>query len=424
MVSFKSTEMKEKLKSWDIYIERHIEKEALAVEDDGIYLSRGLFPKEGTASGLINWGLYFAWSDLYRICNTENELIDELTAFNLHILKERILPDASTVGTKPTLALSLLLRILTEIGFWEPRLINEPGYLHSEYLTILDEISEVGDFSWIRDILPLHLVRYAINTTGFKDAVKLVRNIEEEKNKVKEEISFSLGKATSALEQDKKTYLDKFSSFTKERISEAKLENDRLTSTLNEINKSKNGIDEIRKSLLKYHSEYNFVGLYDGFKRLKEDKDKELDSINEYYHIAMIVAIILPLFTIGAHLLYPDFVKGKGWIEWLSWGSPFAAIELLILYYARVMYSEVKSIKAQLVQINLRGSLCQFIEAYMDYRSKVKDKDGKVSDTALDKFDSVIFSAIQMDGDNIPSAFDGVSAIAELAGKIIAKGKL
>ncbi|CAI0846310.1 Uncharacterised protein [Serratia quinivorans] len=423
MASFKSEELKYKVEALNSYIEKNIKKNALEIDGEGVYLSRGIFPKDHSLNDLIEWGLYFAWCDFYRVYESESEYIDELTAFNLKHLQMRILPDVDSIDKKLTLALLLLLRVMTEIEFWEPMLVNNPGYLHSEYLTVLEDKSSAGDFAWVRDILPTHLVRYAISTTRFRDTVNLAKNIEIEKDKAKDEIAISLGRVTSAIEQDKNDFIKDVVKTVSAATNEAREEEVKLRKALNDINQSKSGIEEIRTSLMAYRSEYNFVGLYNGFKRLKDDKDKELRLITVFYNLAMFFAVALPLFTIVMRIKYPGFFMGKDWIEWLSFGAPFAAVEGLVLYYARLMYSEIKSIKTQLVQINLKGSLCQFIEAYMDYRNKIKNEDGVVIDTALDKFDSVIFSAIQMDSDNIPGAFDGVSAIAELAGKIIAKGK-
>ncbi|MFS7187888.1 hypothetical protein AB6848_20685 [Serratia proteamaculans] len=423
MASFESTELQDKLNSCDAYINRYIKVNALAVEESGMYLGRGQCPKGGALKDLIDWGLYFSWHDFYKIYLSRSEGIDELTAYNLSHLNNRIIPDGLGVENNPAQALTSLLRVLTEIEFWEPTLLNEPAYLQSEYLSTLQKETNIDHLAWIRDILPLQLVRYAINTTGFKDAVVLVKNIEDEKVKAKEEISFSLGKATSTLEQEVSKRLGELGDFSREITSEAKREKEELELSLGEIKKSKEGIDEIKNSLLKYHSEYNFVGLYDGFKKIKESKEEEIKGVERNYHIFMRLAILIPLVAIVFHSQLSAMFNSDKVITWLSFLAPFAALEGILLYYARVYYSEVNSIKTQLVQINLRGSLCQFIESYMDYRKRLKNESGELNDTALDKFDSLIFSTIQTQGGNIPGALDGVEAIANLAGKVIAKSR-
>ena len=84
----------------------------------------------------------------------------------------------------------------------------------------------------------------------------------------------------------------------------------------------------------------------------------------------------------------------------------------------RLYYSEVKTLNTQLLQIDHRLSLCEFIHDYIE--KKNADKDNKQS---WDLFESLIFSPIQVASDNIPSIIDGANAVADLAGKIISKSK-
>nr|EIX1665360.1 hypothetical protein [Cronobacter sakazakii] len=96
---------------------------------------------------------------------------------------------------------------------------------------------------------------------------------------------------------------------------------------------------------------------------------------------------------------------------------PFFTIEMILIYFFRLSYLEAKSIRTQLVQIELRLSLCAFIDGYVEYRKKNNTNVEKV----LDCFDSLIFSPIQTNENNIPAMFDGVEALAGLADKVIKK---
>jgi hypothetical protein len=89
---------------------------------------------------------------------------------------------------------------------------------------------------------------------------------------------------------------------------------------------------------------------------------------------------------------------------------PVFSITFILIYYFRVALQNHNSIKAQLSQIELRKTLCQFIQSYSDYSTKIKKEDPE----SLSKFESIIFSSIITNGDNIPSTFDGLEQVVKL----------
>lgn len=95
-----------------------------------------------------------------------------------------------------------------------------------------------------------------------------------------------------------------------------------------------------------------------------------------------------------------------------DWIKLIPGISLLFIsiYYFRISLANVNSIKAQMIQISLRMSLCQFIENYTKFSSKV-NADNK---DLLTKFEDVIFSNIMPNAEKIPSTFDGVEQLAKL----------
>ncbi|CAI0904234.1 Uncharacterised protein [Serratia quinivorans] len=365
----------------------------------------------------------FAWGDFYSRFNNDMAMLDAHTVFNRKTIGEMVAFSADKARNDMTLFLSNLLRVMKEVNFWE----GSVGVFYSrdDVLTKLANEYTRSDyqFTWIRDTLQISMAKFVLESSGFQDALKLVSNLSSETEKLHEQLIRGSGEINGNVESAKVTIGKDFDVKKDELMTFLNNKEEEVKSVLSDINSNLSGINEISDRLSSYHSEFNFVGLYAGFKELKKVKDEELDSAKDSYHLAMVVAIILPLLSIGIHILFPQLVNGKTLVEWVSWAAPFAAVELLILYYARVIYSEVKSLRTQLVQINLRGALCQFIEEYMNYRKKIKNEKGELNDAALDKFDSLIFSAIQMDSDNIPGALDGINAIAELAGKVLAKGK-
>ncbi|MEQ9875949.1 hypothetical protein ABRP91_19170 [Pectobacterium brasiliense] len=166
-------------------------------------------------------------------------------------------------------------------------------------------------------------------------------------------------------------------------------------------------MEELKATLEKQTTAFNFVGLYFGFDDLSNKK--KIESRNSlFFTLALGVLVLLP-FGIDALLVY------KGVINFDSILSLFSVIPLLTLtfifiYYFRVSLSNYTSIKAQVDQIELRKTLCQFIQKYSEYAKEMKANDGN----SLDKFESIIFSNIMPSEDKIPSTFDGIEQIAKL----------
>lgn len=168
-------------------------------------------------------------------------------------------------------------------------------------------------------------------------------------------------------------------------------------------------IEELKKNIENIKSEYNFVGLVDGFKNIRSKKQEE--SQNTYCGI-MVCGLFMIMTPIVIALLasIPSKIAANDYISAFSWLIPGLTIELLILYFFRILLQQFKSIQAQLLQIDLRISLCQFIESYITYKS-TNIKEG---DEALVKFESLIFSGIVADAGSIPSTFEGIEQIASI----------
>lgn len=172
----------------------------------------------------------------------------------------------------------------------------------------------------------------------------------------------------------------------------------------------KKDIEEIEKSLNDQKREYNFVGLSNGFLKLREKKEGELKTEKETYRNLM--------FTIIAII----FIKTIGSLVYLWKNDPinliFIAITVatifflfILLYFFRISLVNIKSIKSQILQIDLRLTLCQFIHNYETDTVKLRSKDMKES---FDRFESVIFAPIVATEDQMPATFDGLEQITGL----------
>lgn len=89
---------------------------------------------------------------------------------------------------------------------------------------------------------------------------------------------------------------------------------------------------------------------------------------------------------------------------------PFTGAEIILLYFFRVILNHYNSLQTQIMQLELRQSLCQFIQSYADYAKEIKEKDG----ASLEKFENLIFSSILSSPDKVPSTFDGLEQLSNL----------
>lgn len=194
---------------------------------------------------------------------------------------------------------------------------------------------------------------------------------------------------------------------TAKAASELKKEWEREIKTKNEE------IDALREGLTRITTTYNFVGLVKGFESLASGKKRE----RRRSFVSLLVLGALMVAPVAAQLWFTtthiDTIESHRNTLIYSL-PPLIALEVILLYLFRVVLLHFRGITAQMLQINLRISLCQFIQSYSEYSMKIKKQDA----TALDKFESLIFSAITSDSESLPSTFDGVEQIAKLVNSI------
>ncbi|MEE3649475.1 MULTISPECIES: hypothetical protein [unclassified Brenneria] len=165
--------------------------------------------------------------------------------------------------------------------------------------------------------------------------------------------------------------------------------------------------------LKEYNSNLNFALLSDAFNKIGKKKQKELFYSYVRFFIPTLFMVLIPLVSI-----FFRYDKGDPALKDVFIFGPLLTLEILLFYFMRLFYGELKNIKSQLLQIDMRLSLCEFIHDYVEKR------DGsEKTDSAWKAFESLIFSPIQANEDKIPAVLDGVETIAELAGKIIAAKK-
>lgn len=183
-----------------------------------------------------------------------------------------------------------------------------------------------------------------------------------------------------------------------------------------EIKEKNEEIEALRDGLGRITTTYNFVGLVKGFENLASVKKGErLRSFIALLAlgVVMVLPVVVELWFTITHIDTIDTHRNT-----LVYSlPPLIALEVILLYFFRVVLSHFRSITTQLLQINLRISLCQFIQSYSEYSTKIKKQDAG----ALEKFESLIFSGITSDSESLPSTFDGVEQIAKLVNSIRGK---
>lgn len=122
-------------------------------------------------------------------------------------------------------------------------------------------------------------------------------------------------------------------------------------------------IEEIRESLKKQKHAFNFVGLSDGFNNLKEQKQKELFTQNLIHYLLMLIILIL----IGVKSYWSiNYLGDESFDNMVLIVTTVSTVLVvfIILYFFRISLVNIKSIKSQILQIDLRLTLCQFIHNY------------------------------------------------------------
>ncbi|EPG6463017.1 hypothetical protein PYX08_02000 [Citrobacter freundii] len=180
------------------------------------------------------------------------------------------------------------------------------------------------------------------------------------------------------------------------------------------IENQKEKIEGIKNNLKGYESAFNFVGLYDGFNSLSKQKKRDI-GWSKFVLFLLAIAIPAPLLLEYFYIkqsTVPTDIANK-----IISIIPFLSFTLILIYYFRVVLLNYTSLRTQIMQIELRKSLCQFIQSYSDYSSKIKTN----NPDALSKFEDIIFSNIMSSDEKIPSTFDGIEQVASILSSLKSK---
>ncbi|KAA5976579.1 hypothetical protein [Pantoea sp. M_8] len=165
--------------------------------------------------------------------------------------------------------------------------------------------------------------------------------------------------------------------------------------------------NSLKETLKEYEQAFNFAGLFKGFFDLGDSKKQEARSAKALL-VALAIMVPMPIIFETVYFVFNDVTFTSAWdlIKIL----PAASMSLLLIYFFRISLRNYNSLKAQLLQVELRKTLCQFIQSYVDYSKEIKSKEHN----PLDKFEDIIFSNIMTAEEKIPSTFDGVDQLANM----------
>ena len=176
-----------------------------------------------------------------------------------------------------------------------------------------------------------------------------------------------------------------------------------------ELEAKKTETDNLKDKLEEYKTGFNFVGLYQGFSSLVEKKKNE----SRWLLGSLIVMGFLILAPVSLKVFYPDFPRidqeGLSGLDGFIGSASLISIEIILIYFFRVILLNHRSVKTQIMQIELRQTLCQFIQSYADYSATIKKQDA----VALEKFENLVFSGLLSDPEKLPSTFDGLKQIGD-----------
>lgn len=206
--------------------------------------------------------------------------------------------------------------------------------------------------------------------------------------------------------------------YTRHIASVLKQNESDMSEKLKESNALKANIEEIEKKLANQRQDFNFIGLSDAFKNMKDNKQKELrhEKIFNWVLMGSITALLflkicwLGNFNIPFINKLPNIEPSNTpYLVMVTISSIF--LIAVLIYFFRISLINIKSIKSQILQLDLRLSLCQFIHNYAEDSEKMRKDNMKDS---LDRFESIIFSPIVANEEQIPTTFDNLDQFIKM----------
>jgi len=176
-----------------------------------------------------------------------------------------------------------------------------------------------------------------------------------------------------------------------------------------EFEAKKAAVEILKDKLDTYETGFNFVGLYQGFSALKKEKVDLVPSLEKRFTGLAAGIVIIPILELIWVLFnYKSLNTNLGILGFIA--LPTISIIIILFYFLRVSLIDLKSLKSQIMQLELRMTLCQFIQSYAEKSKELKEHNKE----GFEKFESLIFSSIVSSDDKIPSTFDAREQLSSL----------
>jgi hypothetical protein len=167
-------------------------------------------------------------------------------------------------------------------------------------------------------------------------------------------------------------------------------------------------IDALKESLDLLKTDFNFVALKAGFQDMLGKKKKEAKRFFYalcIFGVLMLCPVIVELYAL--HGLEKDWDKVNQ--VWLAVTAVLSlSLSMFLIFFFRISLRNFDLCNSQIMQIELRMTLCQFIQDYAEYAEDIKKK----SADTLSRFESVVFSPISSSDVINLSVVDGLEQIA------------
>lgn len=292
----------------------------------------------------------------------------------LNILSQK--PDAQNIST--------FLKFMALVA--NERMMRDQQYTigaEHEFIEMYDEFSansstaDVQDVSRVIRTMLLSIAREAYNATRTKEE-NLSAVIEEEKSNISDWIE--------------KNLLNTQGSANK---------------LIKEVSGWKEYLESHENKLKNIKSNYNFVGLSKGFHDIEKSKRKSRFWLLVTTVSMGLITVAVPIAVAANNILS---TAQPTWPTSLENTLPLLPlilpIEIILIYYFRILLKNFQSMSAQIVQLELRQALCAFIESYVEYKKDLSDN------VSVSKFEDMVFSGIATDPEQIPQTFDGLEKLA------------
>ncbi|WP_310440142.1 hypothetical protein [Sulfuricurvum sp.] len=174
-----------------------------------------------------------------------------------------------------------------------------------------------------------------------------------------------------------------------------------------EINELKGFIAEAIQVLKDQKQKFSFVTLNKAFSTLEESKTKSKYIVLTLLCILVSLILYIPYHSYEQALTiqgaFNDFnlsLKGQEnaplFIQ-MSQYIPILLIEAILIYLFKIVLHKYNSLVDQIVQLETKQAIMQFIESYVDYK-----KDKNLTKDELERFEEVVFSKISPNLKDVP----------------------